>query len=956
MVSFHDFMVILIPISILVSIFAGIYQLINYRSVVSRWGGLAIFGVSLNLICYFFLFTNLLPAFGKYLLFFEIIGFLLLDIAYLIFVVYFTGHAKWITRYSIAFLFVIPILIIVLMIFEWATFPGGLVERATAFGFNIQTLKLSTVGFEVLFFGFSDLTIFICIFLLVRKLFNSPPHFRKTLLGLIIGSSIATAASLVEQLGGNPLFYASILQFTLTFNAIPIFIVAFNWKALSSIPITQKLFKDTMRDGYVILDSQDQVIDYNFAVKNLLGEPIEIQVGSHWADIFPDLKLPLLQAKGQKQAPFIPVPFKNQKLSYEVMAYPVGNDSSDNLGRMFVFHNVTERDALEDALRQKVEEFSRSNAFLSGLASLTLSLQTAGDPFVVMEALGAELRRFGLTCFVALYPLDSNELVVRYFSANPDTLRLIEKAIGIHIFGYHLDRKHFSSLYQILETRQIHFLPDEESGLKVFLGNLPGWMLDPLVKASAVTRKEPSMLIPLIAAEKLIGGMGVWGMNLQAADISTFQIFGSQVGWAIEKAVLQDTEARRLDELSHSNLMIMALSGVASQLDSTTDLSQVLATLGKELRKVKLSCMVGTIDETQQNMQIEYLTFGEEMKRLSHKLGITWPDDMKIPRRLWPTDKAVTEKVPFWDPNPIGNAYRMFPYIPKEFFYSAMRLVGLDLSKPVCYLPMINEENVIGILAVWGAQLKREDIPALGIFANQVATAIRNTQLYMEAQNEIADRTLAEARIREALTEKEVLIKEVHHRVKNNLQVISSLLNLQAADIKDPNTLDVLKESQNRVRTMALIHEKLYQSSDLARIDFSTYLQSLVYSLSQSYRVKSEQVSVQVDAEKILLDLDTAIPCGLMVNELVSNSIKYAFPEDRAGQIKVSCSQRSDKRYSLIVSDDGIGLPPDLDYARSPSLGLKLVTSLVDQIDGELIVDRKNGTRFEIIFMMAETN
>jgi hypothetical protein len=140
---------------------------------------------------------------------------------------------------------------------------------------------------------------------------------------------------------------------------------------------------------------------------------------------------------------------------------------------------------------------------------------------------------------------------------------------------------------------------------------------------------------------------------------------------------------------------------------------------------------------------------------------------------------------------------------------------------------MICEEDVIGILTVWGKELMREDIPALSIFANQVSTAIRKTRLYMEAQNEIIERTNAEARIREALNEKEVLLKEVHHRVKNSLLVISSLLNLQTAEITDPNTLVVFKESQNQVRTMALIHEKLYQSNDLAHIDFSTSTRGL---------------------------------------------------------------------------------------------------------------------------------
>jgi two-component sensor histidine kinase len=149
---------------------------------------------------------------------------------------------------------------------------------------------------------------------------------------------------------------------------------------------------------------------------------------------------------------------------------------------------------------------------------------------------------------------------------------------------------------------------------------------------------------------------------------------------------------------------------------------------------------------------------------------------------------------------------------------------------------------------------------------------------------------------------------------------------------------------------MALIHEKLYQSADLAQIDFAAYLQSLVTFLAQSYRIESEKVEIRVDAQNIMLDIDTAIPCGLIVNELFSNSLKYAFPEDRAGSIEVSCHQPNKGQYVLEVFDDGVGLPAGFDMTRSPTLGLKLVTSLLEQLDGNLTVDNAHGVRYQINF------
>ena len=266
----------------------------------------------------------------------------------------------------------------------------------------------------------------------------------------------------------------------------------------------------------------------------------------------------------------------------------------------------------------------------------------------------------------------------------------------------------------------------------------------------------------------------------------------------------------------------------------------------------------------------------------------------------------------------------------------------------VCYLPMIINEEVIGILAVWGPEIREDDIAGLSVFTNQVASAINNITLYQQAQEEIGIRTLAEARIQENLNEKEVLLKEVHHRVKNNLQVITSLLNLQMSQSKDQGLIDGLRESQGRVRAMALIHEKLYQSEDIAKIDFSIYLNSLTNALSSTYRINPEKISIQVIVKDVFLGLDTAIPCGLIVNELVSNSIKYAFPGENTGTISIACNVGKDELLSLIVQDDGIGLPEEKHGSSQNTLGLKLVNSLVKQIDGDLTMVNGKGTKFEI--------
>ncbi|MCI0695685.1 PAS domain S-box protein [candidate division KSB1 bacterium] len=214
---------------------------------------------------------------------------------------------------------------------------------------------------------------------------------------------------------------------------------------------------------------------------------------------------------------------------------------------------------------------------------------------------------------------------------------------------------------------------------------------------------------------------------------------------------------------------------------------------------------------------------------------------------------------------------------------------------------------------------------------------------------DITSRKQVEERIKGSLKEKEVLLKEIHHRVKNNLQIISSLLNLQSGYIHDEQAGEMFKESRNRVKSMALIHEKLYQSKDLARIDFADYIRHLTAYLLRSYSVHSHGVNLKVDVDKILLDIDTAIPCGLIINELVSNSLKHAFPQGTAGEIRIGLHENPDGKMILIVGDNGAGLPTEIDFRNTESLGLQLVSTLTDQLDGTLELDRSQGTTFKIL-------
>lgn len=215
---------------------------------------------------------------------------------------------------------------------------------------------------------------------------------------------------------------------------------------------------------------------------------------------------------------------------------------------------------------------------------------------------------------------------------------------------------------------------------------------------------------------------------------------------------------------------------------------------------------------------------------------------------------------------------------------------------------------------------------------------------------DITERITADIKIQNSLTEKEILLREIHHRVKNNLQTISSLLDLQEDSIKDTVAREAFRSSQRRIRSMALIHERLYKSENLSRIKAQEYINNLIDYLEATYDSKVENIKLKTNVQNILLNLDTAIPCGLIINELVSNSMKYAFPNEQAGTIEVSLLVSSPQSISLSVKDDGVGIPDNITIEDSPSLGLQLVHLLAKQINGSIKTEIKNGTTIEVTF------
>lgn len=215
---------------------------------------------------------------------------------------------------------------------------------------------------------------------------------------------------------------------------------------------------------------------------------------------------------------------------------------------------------------------------------------------------------------------------------------------------------------------------------------------------------------------------------------------------------------------------------------------------------------------------------------------------------------------------------------------------------------------------------------------------------------DITERKMAEEKIKTSLKEKEVMLKEIHHRVKNNMQIISSLLRLQSRQIKNEEIREIFNVSQNRINSMALIHESLYQSKDLANINLSDYVRRLTNRLLSLYKIGPNQIRLTLNVEDVYLDINRAIPCGLIINELVSNALLHGFPEREKGTIEVKMCKNEGERHRLVVRDSGVGISETEDPLKPKRLGLQLVTDLVRQLNGSIDFNRAEGTEFQIVF------
>lgn len=431
--------------------------------------------------------------------------------------------------------------------------------------------------------------------------------------------------------------------------------------------------------------------------------------------------------------------------------------------------------------------------------------------------------------------------------------------------------------------------------------------------------------IPLIAGSELLGlynlGLKLSGNVYGHDERRLLHLIGQQAAVAVQNSRLFQAE-RQQRQLAE------ALQEAADIVSSTLDLDQVLDRILQQVERV----VAGDA--------FNVMLLQDNLARTVRWRGYDHPG-LSLPVDRFPTlSQMMHTGAPIIIPDTTADPN----WVP---------LQGLDPVRSYLSAPILVAGQTAGFLNVGGVLPNRfgpADAQRLEAFAQHAATALQNAQLYEQAQLDITERRRAEQQLKTSLEDKDVLLKEIHHRVKNNLQVISSLLYLQARHAQDPHTFSMFLESQHRVRSMALVHETLYRTEDLARVDFARYVHSLTSHLLQSYSNPSRPIHLSIQVDDVSLGIDLAVPCGLIINELVSNSLKHAFPDGAEGAIDIQLRQAPDGQRTLTVRDNGVGLPQGFSIRSTKTLGLQLVNRLVSQLEGSVELSRERGTTITITF------
>ncbi len=564
----------------------------------------------------------------------------------------------------------------------------------------------------------------------------------------------------------------------------------------------------------------------------------------------------------------------------------------------------------------------------------------------------------GCLCIIDVIPRD---LSMQERTALKNLVNIVNKHLGLHRKNQLIERNFQemdAKFRAITQAIPVPLIISRLSDGLILYGNQKfletfNWTLDDVVHRQttdlyyhATTRQE------LLAAFSEHGFLDNYEVHLKKADGTDF--------WAITSIQFLSFHG----EISVLKLFydITARKDIEAKIKTQAEREQLMRTIGERIRQsLNLQDILNaTVEEVRNLLQVDRVIVFQFAPDMSGKVvaesvqtGWTITLGQDIQDTCFQTNG--TENYAQGNKRAIANIYEAsltncHIQLLTQFEVKANLVVPILLE--------VDEENNSSRL--WGLLIAHQcsgfrdwetsQLDLLDQLTVQIAIAIQQSSIFLQAQNELLQRQKIEVQLRAILAEKEVLLKEIHHRVKNNLQIVSSLLQLQSHTIKDIEVLKIFRESQNRIESISLIHKNLYTAPNIGQLDVADYINNLATSLLSSYQIVPGQIGLETYIDTVNLNVDQAIACGLIVNELITNALKHAFPNQKVGNIIISL-HTINSMIEMIVQDNGIGLPNNLDWRNTDSLGLSLVYDLVtEQLEGSIQVERHQGTVFQIQF------
>jgi len=904
----------------------------------------SLIGVTLLLVCAMWVLSHAVeigipvPSFKSYLMGAQLIWGTLAITFWLLYIVTYCGPRKWLTKRTYVLLCVMPFIIILGV---WTNRIHNLIWSKPGLDSHNPYLPLQpTYGIiywicMVYVVGLTLSGSFRLIWSVVRL-----HHGRsRESASLLIAAVLPMLAAVVETLGLSNSLKLSI-GITPWASFIGTIIIVWNLPRLhlrEVIPFARDTLFERIEDYIIVLDKWNRVMDLNPAAERFVGHKVSDVLGFSVKEIIPQWpdQIGVTDPEIEPHKEII-LERGGEQRTYNLSVSTAFNPDGQPTSRVILLADISYRKKVEEELKKaKIRLDLAIEASQIGIWELDLLKDTSVRNIRHDQIFGytEELAEWGVKKIFEHIISEDRPSVQAAFNEATKTDRLYfkcrivwpDKSIHwITATGKAIrDRdgkpqKMFGTITDITERQQIEEgLAREQSLLNALMDNIP----DQVYFKDAASR-----FIRISKAQSERFGLSDPAQAVSKTDFDFFAKDHAQPAFEDEQKIMRTGQS--LEDLEEKEIWSDGRTGWVS----TT----------KVPLRDKQGRIVGTIgisrDITERKQAEEALSNKQRM--LVRTEGITHVGS-------WEWDIA-RDKVTWSD-----ELFRIFQRDPREGAPSFAEHPAFYHPDDMARLRQAVEAAVAdGIPYELELRAIRKDGETRICVARGVAEMAPGEQavsLFGSLQD-ITERKQAEDIIKASLQEKEVMLREIHHRVKNNMQVISSLFNLQAGHTQSREYREILKGGQTRIQAMSLVHEKLYQSRALSKINLATYVQSLAVLLFQSYRMDFNQVRLETDYEDVPLDINSAVPCGLILNELISNSLKHAFPEGRKGKIRIGLKRSPDDTIIIRVADDGIGFSKKFDFRRSESLGLQIANLLVGQLDGTIELDRENGTAFTVTF------